>query len=66
MSAECCHGGKRAVLLKKFQVVSCKQLLVDAVKWSARIVGSLFIPWEDDNEHVLQFPSATSCFVWLS
>jgi hypothetical protein len=60
VSAECCHGGKKAVLLKKFQVISCRQLLVDVVKRSARIVGSMFILWENNNEHVLQFPSAIS------
>ena len=36
-------------------MVSCRLLLVDAVKWSARIVGSLFILWKDNNKHVLQF-----------
>jgi len=57
---------EKSCVTEEFQVVSCRLLLVDVVKWSARIVGSLFIPWEDDNEHVLQFPSAMSCFVWLS
>ena len=53
MSAECCHGTIKALLPKKFQVVSCRLLLVGAVKLSARIVDSLFMLWEDNNEHVL-------------
>ena len=63
MSAVCCHGGENSVFLKKFQEVSCRVLLIGAVKQSAGIVGSLFILWEDNNEQFCNFHLPCNAFL---